>query len=159
MLAPLDHISQPQSSGSWAHPILSQTPAPPTSPHTSRSPSASSCHFTLRAAGDRPWCDSFSLPTNQSGVRFPTVHPEDACEKSEARAMHFLLRKVGAQKSADERSNLQELELPMTPLLWACPRVPLPGPLSRSISNSEPQPIPGSHFHSFFEIGGIMYFL
>lgn len=72
LLAPLDDMSQPQSPGSWAHPILSQPSAQPTSPHTSRSPSSSSCHFTLRAAGDgtpsESGPDSSSLSTNQRAV-------------------------------------------------------------------------------------------
>lgn len=63
------HPLAPQGSGFWLHPILSQAPAQPTSPQTSRSPSSSSCHFILRVVGDGTWSesgpDSSSLPTNK----------------------------------------------------------------------------------------------
>ena len=51
---------------------------------------------------------------------------------------------------------------------WSCPwllcsglapEFPCQDPSEEASPNSEPQPIPSSHFHSFFGIGGIMYFL
>lgn len=67
-------------------PFLCQTPAQPTSPQSSCSSSASSCHFTLRVAGDGTWSeshpDSFSLPTNQeSGAPCLSIYP-GMCMKS-----------------------------------------------------------------------------
>ena len=101
-----------QSPGLWIHPILSQTPAQPTSPQTSRSPSSSSCHFILRVVGEGTWSESgsnsSSLSTSKSGIHCPSIHPQDAHKKPETKAMNFHLQRVEARKPAEERASLQK---------------------------------------------------
>lgn len=75
----------PQSPRSWPHPISLSDACRPTSPQSSCSSSSSSCHFTLRVAGDGTWSESgpdSSLPTNQeSGAPCLSIHP-GMCMKS-----------------------------------------------------------------------------
>ena len=56
--------------------------------------------------------------------------------------MNFLLRKVGARKSVEERPSLQKLELPVNLCSWIPPGLEFPGqdPLKKHFPTLSPNP-------------------